>query len=322
MNRTIFRLFFISFFTFFFCIQVYAQSSSDIKREAMRLFLQDQNSLALEKINQALKVDSINPEFYDIRACINEKFKKYDEAYNDIAKALSLNPHYLYAYLHKAIFLLNEFKYQQSINTSYEGLKYCNETDSIKFNFYNNLGIAYHFLNDFQNSISAYKLALQLSPNDLNVLVNLASVQNKSGSKMDAINTLKKVIELDSLKPEAYNNLGMRYLEMGDYWKAIDNFSKSISLSNSGISYNNRGFCYYKLGKLDAALADINTSIRLAPVNPYSFRNRALVYITLGKKILACDDLKKAEDLGYSKMFDNQVIELINANCTSNATGK
>ena len=36
-----------------------------------------------------------------------------------------------------------------------------------------------------------------------------------------------------------------------------------------------------------------------------------MAYIELGKKQEACEDLKKANDLGYSATFDNEVNELI-----------
>lgn len=294
----------------------HGQRASDIEREGMQLFFKNDLYSSLDKINSAIKIDSLNPQYYDDRACIYEKLGKYADAYNNIDKALKINAKYLYAYHHKSNFLLNEFRYSESINTALIGLALCKKNDSIKFNFYNTLGIDYSFTNEYEKSIEYYALALALIPNNTDMLNNLSAVQSKAGKKSEAINTLMKSLAIDSLKPTTYNNLGMRYIELEKYVEAINNFNKSILLNSaSGIPYNNRGFCYYKLGKFETALNDINNSILFAPNNPYAFRNRALVYLAKSDTLKACEDLNKAEELGYSKMFDNQTLDLLSMHC-------
>jgi len=58
---------------------------------------------------------------------------------------------------------------------------------------------------------------------------------------------------------------GNLYHELGEYDKAIADFTQCIplSLDGCGAYWSNRGISYYEKGDLDAALADLNTSIEI-----------------------------------------------------------
>jgi tetratricopeptide (TPR) repeat protein len=73
-----------------------------------------------------------------------------------------------------------------------------------------------------------------------------------------------RIIALRPQDPDGWNILGNLYHDLGQYDKAIADFSQCIPLSPPGYGtyWSNRGISYYKKDDLDAALvADFNKSI-------------------------------------------------------------
>jgi len=54
---------------------------------------------------------------------------------------------------------------------------------------------------------------------------------------------------------------------------------------------------------------------KLYPVNSYAYKNRALIYIEEKKWKEACEDLSKANELGYTRQYGKEVNELITKYC-------
>ena len=55
----------------------------------------------------------------------------------------------------------------------------------------------------------------------------------------------------------------------------------------------------------------INKSITIDPSNSYAFKNRAIVYLAIGKKEAAHEDLIHAVNLGYEDYWGNEVNTLL-----------
>jgi len=64
--------------------------------------------------------------------------------------------------------------------------------------------------------------------------------------------------------------------------------------------YNNRGFAFLLMGNLDAAEADIRTSLRLNPDNIYALNSMAEVYAARNNAEEACLWLSRAIEKGYN----------------------
>lgn len=108
------------------------------------------------------------------------------------------------------------------------------------------------------------------------------------------------------------NNLGFARLHIGEYHKAIGNFNRVIEIkADFAYAYNNRGFAFMKLGHLDKAIVDIEKSLELDSENSYAYKNKALYYLELGNKQAALVNLGIAKELGYTKQYDSEVVDLI-----------
>lgn len=93
---------------------------------------------------------------------------------------------------------------------------------------YINLGSAFYDKEDFDNALSVYRKALELDPTNAKIHCNLAFLHWGKGNTNEAIKEYELAIKYDENYDIAYNNLGVIYLDdLGRIQKAIELFKKS-----------------------------------------------------------------------------------------------
>jgi tetratricopeptide (TPR) repeat protein len=236
---------------------------------------------AISTVTKALKLNRKNSEYYN-------RIGSYYESSG---------------YADSAIFMYNI------------AIKYA-KTDTIKYAYILNRGTAKTSKRDFVNAKTDYESVLEFNPNDIGTLNNIAHVYRELGMSNKGIQSLKKIIQLDSSFVGSYLNLGFCYSEMDSLKQALYYFNFALKLDpKEAVAYNNRGHLYYKLKNYAAALKDINYSISLYPTNSYAYRNLALVYLATNKTYEACETLKFAKDYEFEKRYGDEVNILISKHC-------
>ncbi|MBP2680216.1 MAG: Type phosphodiesterase / nucleotide pyrophosphatase [Candidatus Krumholzibacteriota bacterium] len=98
---------------------------------------------------------------------------------------------------------------------------------------------------------------------------------------------LKKLEALGYITPEnpdAYNNLGQRYQEQGEYEKAIEQFTKALAINpNFPSALNNIGVCYGRVKRYDLAEASFRKALSLKKNDVYAMNNLAILFLETGK---------------------------------------
>lgn len=103
----------------------------------------------------------------------------------------------------------------------------------------------------------------------------------------------------DFIKAQGYNRSGREKMQKGDLDGAIKDFTEAIYLIPKEIGgalaglYLNRSLALEKKGDLEAALADINKSIKIQPNNQYAYQNRAELRRKKGDLDGAIEDYSK-----------------------------
>lgn len=125
-------------------------------------------------------------------------------------------------------------------------------------------------------------------------------LEQRNGNLESAIKSYDKATELDKDYPTAYISRGSAYLDLKNYSKAIENYTIAIKLSPENEEpYAYRGRAYYEIDSLKLSKNDFDIAIKLNSNFGYAYTNRALLkYTKLNDKISACEDLKKASELG------------------------
>ena len=167
-------------------------------------------------------------------------------------------------------FLANQ-KFEEALKLYY-AIKLNTEAIALKPDWswpYNNRGLDYYNLGQYERAIQDFDKAIQLNP-------NLAG---------------------------AYNNRGIAYRHLGQNERAVQDYDKALELMQHPFMYANRGEAYYYLKNYMQALKDLNKSLEfelkgkdLGEVLYY----RALCYQALGETEKSQADFKKAKELGYN----------------------
>ena len=113
-----------------------------------------------------------------------------------------------------------------------------------------------------------------------------------------AIDLYTKVINIDNLNADAYNNRGVLYKQVGHMEEALKDYNKAIELnSNDADVFNNRGVLYKQVGRIEEALKDYNKAIELNSNDAGIYNNRGSLYAELGNQEKALEDYNKAIEL-------------------------
>jgi tetratricopeptide (TPR) repeat protein len=211
------------------------------------------------------------------------------------------------------------YKIAAFISISILILTSCSE-NSPDFFFKN--GNAKYQLKDYSGAVKDLDKAIELKPDFMQAYHTRAICFGEMKSYDKALLDFNKAIELNPGYKNAYLNRAY-YVKVntGDFAGAIADYNKFIELNEDGknaFALNNRGYAKFNLNDTLGAMNDIQSSISMDSTNSYAFRNRAIIYIAIDSIGLACKDLNKAIELGYTKAYGKEVEELIYKHCNKN----
>ena len=125
-------------------------------------------------------------------------------------------------------------------------------------------------------------------------LYRKAVAYQKAMKWQEAITTYEKLLKIDPMSAEVYNNIGVCYEKQDQLKMAAKSYEKAISINPRFYpSYNNLGIIYYKLRDFDKARSAYEQALQLNPGNSQSEVNLALVYERLRRGELARRTLER-----------------------------
>ena len=319
MKITLHITFLLMLLMTFSCENSTETSTSKIE-DAVALFNQNDFEAALKSTNEILKE---NPKDYfalTIKGRALFALDKKNEALEAFNQAIAINPEYYEAFAHRGMVYYTMTKYENAlkdINIAIEHDAKNGDLLEIKANIF-------YALADFENAVNFYNQVIAIDSKKYESLIYRGNCNKKLGNYDLVLPDFEKAIALNPENQFAYQSRAdyLTYTVQEKFETAIKDYDKIISLftpetsdENKAYVYNNRGFANYNLGKFDDAMQDIEQSLKLLPDNSYAFKNRALVHLGKGDKTLMCKDLEKAEALGFTKEYGNEVMELMQKNC-------
>lgn len=169
------------------------------------------------------------PEFHSNLANIYYLKGEMDEAISHYQAAITLNPNRQWTSI---IAQTLGYVHQQSGKdldaaiSAYQSA-YLLTPDDI--DIYVNLGSAFYDKEDYDNALNVYRAALELDPTNAKIHCNLGFLHWGKGDTDEAIKEYELAIEYDKTYDIAYNNLGVIYLDdLGRIQQAVDLFTKAI----------------------------------------------------------------------------------------------
>ena len=177
----------------------------------------------------------------------------------------------------------------EEYNDSESNYKKALDLDS---NFYDakfNLAVLYCKLRDYLKSENLFKELIKLNSKDYLSFYNLGLILFEKKDYKNSIIFFNNVCALNSKFWPAYHHLAQAYEEIEQYNLSIINYENAIKFgnSNAGISYNNLGNVYLKLKKYNLSYINFLKSLK------YKL-DKSLVYNNLAILLLEKASVEKA----------------------------
>lgn len=256
-----------------------------------------------------------NYENYLWRGRMYKALKKYDLALADFDHALLLAPGSIDTYKSKAMTLseinkpkaalhaveqaldrqtqksleLLEFKafyqtdcamYQEAIDTYNQAIALAPHTAAL----YLDRGIAYIYLDKYDEGLADCSMVLALDPTRWEALVNLGTCYKAKGDYKQAIHCYKRALLANPKWHDTYRALANCEFMMDDYSSAIKDYTTALKYNpRSQILYINRGSARGAMGDYKGLLTDTNIAHQLGKPTAVSLKNISIALNKLGQ---------------------------------------
>lgn len=184
---------------------------------------------AIEVYHKLIQILPNMPEFHSNLANIYYLKGEVKEAVSHYQAAITLNPNKQWT---SVISQTLGYVHQQSNDdldaaiSAYQAAYLLTPED---IDIYVNMGSAFYDKEDFDNALTVYRMALELEPTNAKIHCNLGFLHWGKGDTDEAIKEYELAIEYDKTYDIAYNNLGVIYLDdLGRVQHAMGLFKKSI----------------------------------------------------------------------------------------------
>jgi tetratricopeptide (TPR) repeat protein len=157
-------------------------------------------------------------------------------------------------------------------------------------------------LNYFSNSINLNSQYYKAYLGKIIVLHNLNMYDQALLSIFNAINKFKDKMELVAYR-------GTEKYSLNDYTGAIYDLdvaidSKKLDSFTLAKAHRFRALSYWKIENHELAIRDFSEAIKYNPKDYYLYFGRGRCYRDKGLKNYACEDFRKAADLGYIGLYE------------------
>ncbi len=260
-----------------------------------------------EAINSYRKAIEINPTFSWSYHKLGEalfQLQKWEEAINAYRKAIEINPTFPWSY-HKLGEALIQLKQWEDAVIAYRHFI------ELKPDFYlahKNLGDALIQLSRWSEAVEIYQTAIEIFPNFYWHQYYLGNCFFQLSRYDEAVAAYQRAIEIDPKLYFAHHNLGNTFLQLKRWNKVIAAYRLAIEINpNSYWSYYNLGEALTKLEKYSEAVVIYQQAITQKPT-PELYKKLGDVLQTLGQLEAAAANYQKALEIAPESFWNYSVL--------------
>jgi len=166
-----------------------------------------------------------------------------------------------------------------------------------------------HALGKIKEAQKLYEKTVKNKNNDYLIFSLLATTFLQLKDYTKAIENFTKSINLNPKFPESFNNRGIAYAETQKYKLAIKDYNESINLNKFFLSpHLNKAIALNNSQKVNEAIDCFNTCIKINPKDPSIYNNLGNLYAKLKKNDQAYEAYGKAINLknNFSLAYSNR----------------
>lgn len=245
---------------------------------------------AVDLFSYCISLDPSESMSYGFRAEAYIGLKKYNEATDDIVKALAIDSE------DKAFRLMQTFEgKEKDLLLAKFRIEQAKDKNNYYWSYYQ--GIVYESNDEFHNAIKSYKQANDIDASDY-LLDRIAVCYSECGEYDLALDYINKALAMDSTRTAYLSTKGDILYMLGRKEECLAVYDKLVTLQpDNSYVYYERGFKRDNMGDIDGAIEDYTTSIVLNPEMSASYLNRAEMYRKKGNEEAAISDYKKVIEI-------------------------
>ncbi|MCB0804192.1 MAG: tetratricopeptide repeat protein [Bacteroidales bacterium] len=216
----------------------------------------------VQSLERSLELDKSNPTAYLKLAEINIAIRDYKKALQNIDMALRIDELASKGYLLRGIVMLETGDTLKGIRNFQRAI----DMNQDYFEAYMQLGVLYAGKKN-SLAIDYFKNALNIQPDNIDALYNLAMFYQDYGEFEKAISNYKSIIEIDPSFFLAFYNIGyINLVYLSDYDAAIEYFTDAIEIKDDyAEAYYNRGFAWELKKNVEKSRENYQKSLEYKP---------------------------------------------------------
>jgi tetratricopeptide (TPR) repeat protein len=151
---------------------------------------------------------------------------------------------------------------------------------------------------DFPRAEESFQNAALMDSTNIDTYTNLAIVQMNQNKWNEAIESLKRAIELNPGELSIRENLGFCYIQLKDYDNAIKEFEKILAIDPENVpALENISFAYEAKGDFEGAVPFYTKLLELKPDDKNKWYNLGVSYHNQENYSKAIEAFKKVDEL-------------------------
>lgn len=176
------------------------------------------------------------------------------------------------------------------------------------YQVWNNQGIAFFYLEQYERAMAACDRALQLKPDYAQGWNNRGSALAQWQRLPEALACYDKALKFNPTYAEAWYNRGLILYELGQYTESLLSYDRAVpQRRNYPELWLHRGLVLVALKQYTAAIAAYDKALHLTPEDPQLWYRKAAGYALQGNIDLALEALQQAIDCGGSYQEQAQI---------------
>lgn len=174
----------------------------------------------------------------------------------------------------------------------------------------------YRSESNYSFAIKVLDSVLVMQPDNYTALFNRSVVAEETGDYQGAIFLYQRILTKSPQDSEVLNNLAFTCAEAGFYPHAIEYAKKGLEVVKDDRSkaflLNNMGLAIALSGDTEGGMQKVEESLALYPDNGYAWRNKGIILIRQGNKKAACQSFATASAKGDSALVASYIREHCN----------
>lgn len=248
------------------------------------------------KLKAAVASDAQNAQLHDELGSLYAQQKKWQDAQQEFATAVRLNPQSAIAHLHLGVAMR-----AQGQADGLAELESAAQLDPQNAVIGLQLGEALAADGHDERAIPAFRHVLESNPNSAEAEYQLALALQRSNQVQPAIVLLKKVVAAQPKNADAMTNLGMALCQAQLAKDAVPVLQRAVELAPESVTaHQDLAAAYVQLSQFADAIGELRAALKLAPNLPQLHYNLGLALKYQDDAAGAIPELETAERLNPS----------------------